>query len=85
MSVYGQKKPPYHREGVASCLANIHRDCEKLRCIIGEIPPQPYNYDRMLGILAIETIGSCLLVLEEIARRLYGVGEVEQGGEVNKL
>jgi len=36
MSVYGNKPAPYHVQGTAACLANIRRDCEKLRLMICE-------------------------------------------------
>ena len=88
MSVTGQKKPPYHREGTAQCIASIRQNCAKLQAIFGEILVRPCNYNRLFGmqiestraLYAVERIESCLLVLDEVAARI-GRGDVETSGE----
>ena len=65
MAVTGNKPPPYGREGTAQCIANIRRDCAKLKAIIGERKTTP---ERGRALLMIE-------IIEEY------VGDVETSGE----
>ena len=63
MSVTGNRPPPYHREGTASCLANIRRDCEKLRLIVGETT---IGYRQAMAAQALGTIETMILVIEHV-------------------
>ena len=87
MSVIGNRPPPYGKQGIASCLANIRRDVEKLRCILGESALLPGDIRREAVVWAFDAIEFELKVVEKWLPAVMGnrVGEVEQGGEVNKL
>ena len=68
MSVIGNDPGPYYAKGASACLANIRRDCEKLRCIVWA---RPSTLQRMA---MLETLNSILDDVAYIENRM-GVEE----------